>query len=114
MRQILGIPRSSRWREHVLVLIGLSAFSLAIFAVVAANNQYGEDEFQHLYTTAHALLQSFAGRPTHLLALGLAYRLLGFTPLTPLIAYQTVRIATAFSIYLLIRHFSPEEPLFAV
>lgn len=100
-------------RQHLLVLLSLIAISLVVLLVVAANNQYGEDEWQHLYTTSKAFFESFAGRPTHLLALSVAYRTLGFLPVVPLIAFQVIRIATAFVLYLLVRHFTPQDPLFA-
>jgi hypothetical protein len=101
-------------KQHMWVLVSLTVVGLAYFLIVDFGNAWGWDEWAFIYSVVDKNTLTFLdGRPLNLLAFWLVFRGLSVHPATIHGAFVALKIGTAFVLYLLVRIFSSEEPLYA-
>ncbi len=101
-----------RLRAHRWALLGLSVIALAAYAVVRRGNIFGVDEWMNIYTVLdRGLAGGLTNRPLNRLAQTVIFRTAGIGPGATYAAYLLIRLATAFTLYLLIRE-AAGDPVF--
>jgi hypothetical protein len=99
--------------QHTWAGLALAAVALAFHTVIDFGNQFGVDEWAIIYTLDRGSVAFANGRPLALMPIWLTYPLTGPHLMLNHALLIALKLATAFTIYLLVRHFSPDDPLFA-
>jgi hypothetical protein len=101
-------------KQHMWVLVSLTVIGLAYFLIIDFGNAWGWDEWAFIYSVVDKHTLTFLdGRPFNLFAFWLVFRGLSVHPAIVHGAFIALKIGTAFVLYLLVRLFSSEDPLFA-
>ncbi|MBN1120613.1 MAG: hypothetical protein JXJ17_06010 [Anaerolineae bacterium] len=99
--------------QHLLAALALIAVGLVVFTLVDYGNNLGIDDWMHYYRAATTGTLRFANRPLSFVLMQVFQPIFKAHPFPWYVLALTIRISSAFLLYLLVWLIEPERPGFA-